>query len=241
MIQRMASTTAPTEPEISVVPGWTTYVTDIARRLGPYVARAETRQRVMTSLRGRLSPAERKNSWPLAEETGEATPDGFQDVWARADWAADGVRDELCADLRPQLSDPPGVMVIDETGFLNKGRHSAGVARPYRGTAGQVEHGQIGVCVASASRLGHALVARELYLPEEWTNARERCRSAGIPDDRDVATTPQLAQQMLARAFTAGMPAQWGTGGRGDGQARQRRMWLDGRPQASGRAVSGQA
>jgi SRSO17 transposase len=240
MTQLIESTTAPTEPEISVVQGWTTYLTDIARRLGPYFARAETRQRVMTYLRGLLSPAERKNSWQLAEETGDATPDGFQYLLARADWAADAVRDELRVYIRQHLSDPHGVMVIDETGFLKKGQHSAGVARQYSGTAGKVENCQIGVFVAYASRLGHALLDRELYLPEEWTNDRERCRSAGIPDGRDFATKPQLAQQMLARAFAAGMPAPWVTGDRVYGNARQLRLWLEGRPQAYVLAVSGQ-
>jgi SRSO17 transposase len=240
MTQLIESTTAPTEPEISVVQGWTTYLTDIARRLGPYFARAETRQRVMTYLRGLLSPAERKNSWQLAEETGDATPDGFQYLLARADWAADAVRDELRVYIRQHLSDPHGVMVIDETGFLKKGQHSAGVARQYSGTAGKVENCQIGVFVAYASRLGHALLDRELYLPEEWTNDRERCRSAGIPDGRDFATKPQLAQQMLGRAFAAGMPAQWVTGDSVYGNARQLRLWLEGRPQAYVLAVSGQ-
>jgi SRSO17 transposase len=240
MTQLIESTSAPTEPEISVVQGWTTYVTDIARRLGPYVARAETRQRVMTSLQGLLSPAERNNSWQLAEETGDATPDGFQYLLARADWAADAVRDELRVYIRQHLGDPYGVMVIDETGFLNKGQHSAGVARQDSGTAGKVANCQIGVFVAYASGLGHALLDRELYLPEEWTNDRERCRSAGIPDDRDVATKPQLAQQMLARAFAAGMPAPWVTGDSVYGNARQLRMWLEGRPQAYVLAVSGQ-
>ena len=240
MTQLIETTTAPTEPEISVVQGWTTYLTDIARRLGPYFARAETRQRVMTYLQGLLSPAERKNSWQLAEETGDATPYGFQYLLARADWAADAVRDELRVYIRQHLSDPHGVMVIDETGFLKKGQHSAGVARQYSGTAGKVENCQIGVFVAYASRLGHALLDRELYLPEEWTSDRERCRSAGIPDDRDFATKPQLAQQMLARAFAAGMPAPWVTGDSVYGQARQRRMWLEGRLQAYVLAVSGQ-
>jgi SRSO17 transposase len=240
MTQLIESTTAPTEPEIAVVQGWTTYLTDIARRLGPYFARAETRQRVMTYLRGLLSPAERKNSWQLAEETGDATPYGFQYLLARADWAADAVRDELRVYIRQHLSDPHGVMVIDETGFLKKGQHSAGVARQYSGTAGKVENCQIGVFVAYASRLGHALLDRELYLPEEWTNDRERCRSAGIPDSRDFATKPQLAQQMLARAFAAGMPAQWVTGDSVYGHARQLRLWLEGRPQAYVLAVSGQ-
>jgi len=46
------------------------------------------------------------------------------------------------------LGTPQGVMVIDETGFLNKGRHSAGVARQYSGTAGRVENSQIGVFLA---------------------------------------------------------------------------------------------
>jgi SRSO17 transposase len=240
MTPLMESTTAPTEPEIAVVQGWTTSLTDIARRLGPYVARAETRQRVMTYRRGRLRPAARKNSWQLAEETGDATPDGFQYVLARADWAADAVHDELRVYIRQHLSDPHGVLVIDETGFLKNGQHSAGVARQSSGPAGKVENCQMGVFVAYASRLGHALLDRERYLPEEWTNDRERCRSAGIPDDRDCATKPQLAQQMLARAFAAGRPAQWVTGDSVYGHARPLRLWLDGPPQADVLAVSGQ-
>jgi SRSO17 transposase len=46
------------------------------------------------------------------------------------------------------LGTPQGVMVIDETGFLKKGRHSAGVARQYSGTAGRVENSQIGGLLA---------------------------------------------------------------------------------------------
>jgi hypothetical protein len=96
------------------------------------------------------------------------------------------------------------------------------------------------VFVADASRLGHALLDRELAVPEEWTNERERCRAAGIPDDRDFRTTPQLARQILAWAFAAGMPAPWVTGDSVYGVARQLRMWLDGRPQANVLTVAGQ-
>jgi SRSO17 transposase len=59
------------------------------------------------------------------------------------------------------------VLVLDETGFLKKGRHSAGVARQYRGTAGTVENCQIGVFLGYASPLGQALLDRELDLPQE--------------------------------------------------------------------------
>lgn len=56
--------------------------------------------------------------------------------------------------------DSEAVLVIDETGFLKKGRHSAGVARQYSGTAGRIEHCQIGVFLGYISRHGDALVDR---------------------------------------------------------------------------------
>ena len=72
------------------------------------------------------------------------------------------------------------VLVIDETGFLKKGRHSAGVSRQYSGTAGRIENCQIGVFVAYASPHGQVLLDRELYLPKEWTRDKARCRKARV-------------------------------------------------------------
>ncbi len=108
------------------------------------------------------------------------------------------VRDELRRDVLQHLGDPEAVLVLDETGFLKKGRHSAGVARQYSGTAGMVDNCQVGVFLGYASPLGHALLDRELSLPEEWTDDRERCQHAGIPADRHFATMPQTAHQILA-------------------------------------------
>ena len=159
---------------------------------------------------------------------------------SRADGDADAVRDELRTDSMPQLGDPHGVLVLDETGLLNKGQHSAGVARQYSGTAGKVDNGPIGVLLSDASPLGQVLLDRELYLPQAWTDDRERCRQAGIPDDRGFATTPPLAQQRLARACAAGVPASWVTGDRVDGDHRPLRRWLEAQPQADVLAVSGQ-
>ena len=105
---------------------------------------------------------------------------------------------------------PQAVLVVDETGFLKKGQHSAGVARQYSGTAGRVENCQIGVFVTYASPQGHLLLDRELYLPQEWSNDAARCKGAGIPAERLFATKPQLAQQMLKRAFDAGRPSRVG-------------------------------
>ena len=52
------------------------------------------------------------------------------------------------------LGNPGAVLAADETGFLKKGRMSAGVARQYTGTAGRVENCQVGVFLAYAARTG---------------------------------------------------------------------------------------
>jgi SRSO17 transposase len=128
---------------------------------------------------------------------------------------------------------------IAETGLLTKGRHSAGVARQYSGTAGRIEHGQIGVLLADASRHGHAVRDRELSVPKEWTADPGRCPQAGIPKDRRFATKPALAAQMLARSLAAGVPAAWVTGASVYGDDRRLRMALEARPQGDVLAVSG--
>jgi SRSO17 transposase len=186
-----------------------------------------------------LSPAERKNTWQLAEISGETTPYAFQHLLRRALWDANAVRDALRRYILAHLRDPEAVLVIDETGFLKKGQHSAGVARQYSGTAGRVENCQIGVFVAYASCHGQVLLDRELYLPKEWTDDPARCQRAGMPRDQRFATKPQLAQQMLARAFAAGVPATWVAGDSVYGDDRRLRMWVESCPQAYVLAVSG--
>jgi len=177
----------------------------------------------------------------VAEVCGEATPYGFQYVLSRADWDADAVRDARRRYVIQHLGEPHSVLVLDATGFLKKGEHSAGVARQYSGTAGKVENCQIGVCLSYASPLGQALLDRERYLPKGWTDDVERCRQAGIPPDRAFATKPQLARQMRTRAFTAGGPAKWVTGDSVYGDDRRLRLWLEDRLQPYVRAVSGKA
>jgi SRSO17 transposase len=234
-----SSLSTPTDATASTIAGGRAYMADVARRLAPYFARSQSRDRVLAYLRGLLSEAERKNSWQVAEVCGEPTPYGFQYLLSRADWDANAVRDELRTYSMQHLGDPNGVLVLDETGFLKKGQHSAGVARQYSGTAGKVDNCQIGVFLSYASPLGQVLLDRELYLPQEWTDDRERCRQAGIPEDRGFATKPQLAQQMLARAFAAGVPASWVTGDSVYGDNRPLRRWLEAQPQAYVLAVSG--
>ena len=90
-----SSLATPADATADDIAGGRAYMADVARRLGPYFARSQSRDRVLAYLRGLLSEAERKNSWQVAEVCGEPTPYGFQYLLSRADWDADAVRDEL--------------------------------------------------------------------------------------------------------------------------------------------------
>jgi SRSO17 transposase len=189
--------------------------------------RAEPRARVREYVSGLVAGLERKNGWTLAEHAGEGVPDGMQRLLRRADWDIDGVRDDVRDYVIERIGDRDGVLIVDDTGFLKKGTRSAGVQRQYSGTAGRIENCQIGVFLAYASQAGHALIDRELYLPESWTSDRPRCRSAGIPDEVEFATKPVLAQAMLERAIDASVPFSWVTADEAYGQVKYLRVWLE--------------
>jgi SRSO17 transposase len=88
------------------------------------------------------------------------------------------------------------VLIVDHTGFVKKGVRSAGVQRQYSGIASRIENCQVGTFLAYASPRGHALIDRELYLPEPWFGDRGRCRRAGIPDEVEFETKPRQAMAM---------------------------------------------
>jgi SRSO17 transposase len=219
------------QASVDTVEGWAAGLGELVNRMGHHFARSEARERVLAYLQGLLSPVQRKNSWQLAEAVGDPTPYGIQHLLGRADWDADAVRDELRRYVTEHLGDPRGVGILDETGFLKKGTKSVGVARQYSGTAGRVENCQIGVFLAYASPKGRTFLDRELYLHKEWAADRNRCREAGVPDEVEFATKPQLAQRMLERALDAGVPMAWVTGDEVYGGDRRLRMWLEGRQQ----------
>src|ERR1700756_4672034 len=132
-----------TDATASTIAGGQADMADLARRLAPPCAPSPSRDRVLAYLRGLRSEAERQHSWPVAEVCGESTPDGLQYLLSRAEGDADAVRDERHTDIRQHLGAPHGVLVLDATGCLTTGRHSAGVARQYTGTVGTVDHGHI--------------------------------------------------------------------------------------------------
>jgi SRSO17 transposase len=154
-----------------------------------------------------LAELPRKTCWSIAEHAGETSPDGMQHLLNRACWDTEGVAADLRGFVAQHLGEPDGVLIVDESGDLKKGEHTVGVQRQYTGTAGRIENAQVAVYLAYASRGGHALIDRELYLPRSWAEDPDRRTAAGVPDEVGFATKPALATTMLTRGIEAGLPA----------------------------------
>ena len=208
---------------------WADGLAEIGELIGPRFARSEPRENAVNYVRGLLSGQERKNSWTLSEQAGQAVPDRMQRLLSTTDWDPDAVRDDLRSYVVKHLGAAEGVLIVDETGFLKKGKRSAGVARQYSGTAGRIENSQIGVFLTYSSPAGRTFLDRELYLPKAWTDDRDRCDGAGIPADREFKTKPELAMDMLGGALDAGVPARWVTGDAVYGQYYKLRKALEDR------------
>jgi len=226
----MASVATIVSPED--VQAWGQQLDSVVHRIASRFARSEARRRVRAYLIGLLGPVQRKNSWQLAEQVGDESPDAVRHLLGRPHWDPDEVRDDLRAYAVGAPGDPDAVLTLDETGSLKKGKHSAGVARQYAGTAGRIGNARVGVSRAYAGRHGTAFLDRALYLPEGWADDPARCEKAGIPGGTAFATKAGSAGERLARAFEAGGPAAWVTGDEVDGSDGElrRRLETEGRP-----------
>ncbi len=147
-----------------------------------------------------------------AEAAGDPGPWRQQAILGRGRWEADGLRDVVRDYALETLADPHAVLVLDETGFLKQGKSSCGVARQYTGSAGKITNCRIGVFGAYASRHGHALIDRALYLPKAWTDDPARLAAAHVPPEVGFTTKPRLAARMVERAIAAGVPFRWVAG-----------------------------
>lgn len=194
-------------------------------------------ERAAEYLLGLCSDAERKNSWQIAEYTGETTPYALQQFLYRGRWSADELRDKLQGYVKVRFGEEDAVMVIDETGFLKQGKKSCGVKRQYSGTAGRIENCQIGVFLTYVSSTGSTLVDRELYIPEEWISDMDRRAAAGVPEDCVFRTKPQMAADMLAHAQH--MPFAWVSGDSVYGSNAKLRAWCEENSKNYVMAISG--
>ena len=200
---------------------------EIVNRIGKVFANESGYRNARNYIKGLLGTAERKNGWQLSENIGEATPYKMQQFIYRGEYKSDAIRDEVRRYIGEKIGEADGVFVVDDTGFMKQGVKSCGVKRQYTGTAGKVTNCQIGVFLTYVSRHGHSPIDRRLYIPEEWVTDSKRRAEAGIPEEFEFQTKPEMALEMLLEATAAGIPYKWVTGDCAYGDYRGIRQWLE--------------
>jgi SRSO17 transposase len=168
---------------------------------------------------GLMMPCERKSVEPMAAVTAPARVaaqhQSLLHFVGEARWSDAKVLAKIRAMVLPEMerhgapgTKCPGVeaWIVDDTGFPKQGRHSVGVARQYCGELGKQDNCQVAVSLSIANHHASLPVAYRLYLPEEWTTDRDRCRKAGVPDDVGFKTKHEIALDQLRWACAAGLP-----------------------------------
>jgi SRSO17 transposase len=191
------------------------------------MASDEQRRHALEYLTGLLSKLEHKTAEGIAY-LHDRERQGLQKFIGTSPWDHSPLSLKLAREVGEELGEPDGVIVFDPSGFVKKGAKSVGVARQWCGRVGKTENCQVGVYMAYVSRREHALVNARLYLPEEWTKDRGRCKAAGVPREVGSRTRHELALEMLDE-HGAVLPHAWVAGDDEMGRPSGFRLKLRGR------------
>ena len=152
-------------------------------------------------LLGLLSDSRRKSMSAMLERvTDPGTYQSFQHFITHAPWSAERVWRQL----RTEIPERTGVLILDATSFPKQGRHSVGVARQYCGTLGKVANCQVAVTTALWTGVRAWMLGAALYLPEEWLTPEARQR-AQIPATLRFQEKWRLALALLQQARASGV------------------------------------
>ena len=161
-------------------------------------------------LRG-LFQAKRRNMERMAEEVEGADAQQLHHFNGNSPWRARRVYDQVASEASVLLGGQPNsCLLLDETGFIKKGKHSVGAARQYIGRIGKIDNGQVAVFATLSNGTHHTIIDTRLYLPKEWTDDPARCKKSGVPHGKIVfRSKAQLALAMIRHARANGIRYNW--------------------------------
>jgi SRSO17 transposase len=193
-----------------------------------------TREHLHTYCRGLLSDLPRKSVEPIALAAGTAVRT-LQEFLRDHVWHQARIRDQLQQRLAertpPDSADDLGcVGLIDETSQAKKGTKTPGVQRQWCGSLGKTENCIVTVHLGISWGRFKTLIDADLFLPKSWSQDRERCREAGIPDDVVYRPKWRIALEQLDRAGAHGLHLDWLTFDEHYGSKPGFLADLDGRP-----------
>ena len=102
-------------------------------------------------LSGLLSETLTKNMERFEERIADSDYEAMQHFISSSSWDERALLNQLASDVDGLLGgDPATALLIDETCFAKKGKHSVGVQRQWNGNLGKVDNCQCGVFAALA-------------------------------------------------------------------------------------------
>ena len=172
-----------------------------------------TREHLHTYCRGLLSDLPRKSIEPIALAAGTAVRT-LQEFLRDHVWDHQRLRDQLQQRLAkqppPATADDLGrVGLIDETSQAKKGTHTPGVQRPWCGSLGKTENCMVTVHLGLVWGRFKTLLDADLFLPQSWSQDRDRCRAAGIPDEVVYRSKWRIALEQLDRVQANDLHLDW--------------------------------
>jgi len=181
------------------------YLSDLHAALGD----RRRRDHFDTYCSGLMMNLERKSVEPMAATLGSdnvsASHQALLHFVAEAPWSDAALLERIETRVDAAMGDDPRYWLVDDTGMPKKGRHSVGVKRQYCGQLGKQDNCQVAVSLSLASQAASVPVDYQLYLPEQaWAGNAERRAAAGVPEDVEFRTKPQIALDQIRRRVERG-------------------------------------
>ncbi|MGE0432182.1 MAG: IS701 family transposase [Planctomycetota bacterium] len=192
--------------DITTLESVRTAADEFTARFADCIKTRPSRGHFRTYLDGQLSGLPHKSIEAIAQRA-EVEPRTLQEFLATNRWDHERLLDRLQQFVATEHAEPDGhaALVIDETGNSKRGDKTPGVQRQYNGQLGKIDNCVVTVGLGYATKDFHALLDSELFLPESWSNDRERCREARIPDDIVHRPKWQIGLELLDRAVGNGV------------------------------------
>jgi SRSO17 transposase len=166
--------------------------------------RCDTRKHLPVYVQGQLSNIERKSVEPIALKA-KVKVRTLQEFLSQHQWDEDRMRQRLQEIVASEHQNPRAIGIIDETSDAKKGEKTPGVQRQYCGAEGKQDNCIVTVHLGTAVDDFHCLVDGELFLPKQWSEDRERCREAGIPETMVYRPKSEIALELYDRAHANGV------------------------------------
>lgn len=157
-----------------------------------------------------LFQSNKKNMERMVEAVANSEWQSMQHFLSNSPWKYKEVQAQIASDSDRLLGgSPDSSLILDESSMIKKGLMSVAAARQWCGRLGKVENCQTAVFGILSQGSHVAMIDERLYLPAEWTNDKQRCKDAGVPDDIEFQTKSQLALEIIRSARANGIRFAW--------------------------------